>query len=40
MPAIWKPVKVMRGEPVVMPLSFCQWFDHVVMLAFARLKKA
>src|SRR6185295_335227 len=30
------PVKVMRGDPVVMPLAFCQWFDQVVRFRFSR----
>src|SRR3979490_1053686 len=30
------PVKVMRGDPVVMPLAFCQWFAQVVRFLFAR----
>src|SRR6185295_443713 len=31
-----KQVKVMRGDPVVMPLAACQCLDHVVRLALAR----
>jgi hypothetical protein len=30
LPAIVKPVKLMRGWPVVMPLCTCQWSDQVV----------
>lgn len=40
LPVTAKPVNVMRGEPVVMPLAFCQWFDHVVRFSLARLKNA
>src|SRR4026209_2970080 len=31
-----KPVKAIRGEPTVMPFTFCQWFDHEVRFRFAR----
>ena len=31
-----KPVNVMRGDPVLMPLARCQWFDHVVRFSFSR----
>src|SRR5947199_8733741 len=30
------PVSVMRGDPVLTPLAFCQLFDHVVRFAFSR----
>ena len=30
LPVIEKPVNVMRGDPLVMPFAFCQWFDQLV----------
>ena len=40
LPAIVKPVNVMRGDPVVMPLALCQLIRPGRQVMFSRLKNA